>query len=105
MWLGVQLRVVVVPVQPQRQRLDDADGAVLPRRIVYLVALERDGRHLAAFSANQHEAFFAEAFDLRLASGEPSWSGCAAFGLERWLLAFLVEHGPSPSGWPREVLP
>ena len=59
-----------------------------------------DGRHLAVFSANQHEAFFGEAFDLRLASSAPAWSGCAAFGLERWLLAFLVEHGVDERSWP-----
>ena len=58
-----------------------------------------DGRRLAVFSANQHEAFFGEAFGLRLPSEKPCWSACAAFGLERWLLAFLVQHGADPAGW------
>jgi seryl-tRNA synthetase len=64
-----------------------------------------DGRRLAVFSANQHEAFFGDAFDVRLASGQPAWSACAAFGLERWLLAFLVEHGLDERDWPKEVAP
>ena len=33
-------------------------------------------------------------------TGEPAASGCVAFGLERWLLAFLVAHGPDAAAWP-----
>lgn len=55
---------------------------------------------LAAASFNHHESFFGEAFDIRLPDGTPAASGCVAFGLERWLLAFLVTHGPDPGAWP-----
>ncbi|MDQ6829530.1 MAG: hypothetical protein M3081_11740 [Gemmatimonadota bacterium] len=48
------------------------------------------GRSIAAASFNDHESFFGEAFDIRLASGEPAATGCVAFGLERWLLAALT---------------
>lgn len=58
------------------------------------------GRRLAVASFNHHEAFFGEAFDIRLAGGAPAASGCVAFGLERWLLAYLVAHGPDPRRWP-----
>lgn len=58
------------------------------------------GRRIAAASFNHHETFFGEAFDIRLPDGTPASSGCAAFGMERWLLAFLVAHGPDPVGWP-----
>lgn len=54
----------------------------------------------AAASFNNHERFFGEAFDIRLPDGGPAASGCVAFGLERWLLALLVAHGPEPAGWP-----
>jgi len=59
-----------------------------------------DGREIAAASFNNHEAFFGECFDIRQAGGEPAVSGCVAFGLERWLLAYLVAHGPDAAGWP-----
>jgi hypothetical protein len=49
-----------------------------------------DGDTVAAASFNLHEQFFGDAFDIRLASGEPSYTACVAFGLERWLLAALV---------------
>jgi hypothetical protein len=54
----------------------------------------------AAASFNDHEAFFGEAFRIRLPDGAIAASGCTAFGVERWLLAFLVAHGTDPENWP-----
>jgi seryl-tRNA synthetase len=59
-----------------------------------------DGRPLAIASFNDHELFFGEAFSISLPDGSPAWSGCVAFGLERWLMAVLVTHGVEPSDWP-----
>ena len=58
------------------------------------------GRRVAAASFNDHERFFGTCFDIRQPHGEPAASGCIAFGLERWVLAFLVAHGPDPAAWP-----
>jgi seryl-tRNA synthetase len=55
---------------------------------------------IAASSFNLHETFFGEAFDIRLPDGKPATTACVAFGLERWLLAFLVRHGPDAAEWP-----
>lgn len=57
-------------------------------------------RSTAAASFNNHEEFFGAAFGITLATGEAASSGCVAFGLERWLLAFLVAHGVDRAGWP-----
>ena len=51
-----------------------------------------DGDTVAAASFNLHEQFFGDAFDIRLATGEPAHTACVAFGLERWLLAALVHE-------------
>ena len=59
-----------------------------------------DGRPLAIASFNDHELFFGEAFGITLPDGTPAWSGCVAFGLERWLLAVLATHGVDPFDWP-----
>jgi seryl-tRNA synthetase len=59
-----------------------------------------DGRPLAIASFNDHELFFGEAFGITLADGTPAWSGCVAFGLERWLLAILAMYGVDPTRWP-----
>ena len=61
------------------------------------------GRTIAAASVNDHEAFFGDAFDIRIEGGAPASSGCIAFGLERWLLAVLAAYGPHSRDWP--VLP
>lgn len=61
-----------------------------------------DDQSTAAASFNNHERFFGEAFDIALETGEPASSGCVAFGLERWVLAFLVAHGVDRVAWPRE---
>jgi seryl-tRNA synthetase len=60
-------------------------------------------RPLAIASFNDHELFFGQAFGITLVEGGPAWSGCVAFGLERWVLAFLVTHGVDPSSWPLTV--
>ena len=59
-----------------------------------------DGRPLAIASFNDHELFFGDAFGISLADGMPAWTGCVAFGLERWLLAVLASYGVDPRNWP-----
>ena len=65
-----------------------------------LVVPLRPGQSLAIASFNHHQDFFGEAFDIRLDDGTPATSGCVAFGLERWALAFVAAHGADPEGWP-----
>lgn len=47
------------------------------------------GRSLAIASLNFHRNFFGERCDIRTADGEPAFTGCVAFGIERWLHALL----------------
>ena len=61
------------------------------------------GRRIAVASTNLHEDFFGRAFEIRGETGAPASSGCVAFGLERWLLAFLVAHGPDAVAWPIRI--
>ncbi len=58
------------------------------------------GARVAASSFNLHGGFFGQVFDIRLPSGIPATTACVAFGLERWLLAFLVRHGVDAATWP-----
>jgi seryl-tRNA synthetase len=52
------------------------------------------GTQLAVSSFNLHETFFAHRFELRLPDGTDAYSGCIAFGLERWALALALALGP-----------
>jgi seryl-tRNA synthetase len=50
---------------------------------------------LAVASFNLHETFFGQRFAMTLAGGTDAHSACVAFGLERWVLAFLEQRGPA----------
>ena len=66
-------------------------------------ALLPGGERLAVGSLNYHTDFFGRAFDVQLEGGGPMHSVCIAFGLERWVHAFLQQHGRDPKGWPDVV--
>jgi seryl-tRNA synthetase len=51
------------------------------------------GGDLAIGSLNFHRNFFGERCDIRLADGSHAFSGCAAFGLERWMAALAAQFG------------
>lgn len=57
------------------------------------------GGDLAIASINFHKEFFGQTFQLSTASGVAS-SGCVAFGLERWIFAFIQTYGFDESKWP-----
>jgi seryl-tRNA synthetase len=63
----------------------------------YELRLDGGAGALAAASFNLHETFFADRFDIVLEDGTPAHSGCAAFGIERWALAFLQQRGADAS--------
>jgi hypothetical protein len=60
-------------------------------------------RTLACGSFNLHENFFGKTFSITAANGEPAFTGCVAWGLERWVLACFTQHGFEPSRWPAGV--
>lgn len=75
---------------------DISRGRRLMQQLKHLkdeLRLRVDARHVAVASFNSHETFFGSRFDIRLADGTTASSGCAAFGLERWTLAFLAQRG------------
>jgi seryl-tRNA synthetase len=62
-----------------------------------------EDRRLAVGSLNYHTDFFGRAFDVAVGDAGPMHSVCIAFGLERWVYAFLAQHGSDPSAWPEPV--
>ena len=54
---------------------------------------------LAIGSTNFHRNYFGEAFRIER-NGEDAFSGCIAFGLERWIYAILDHYGEDPGNWP-----
>jgi seryl-tRNA synthetase len=80
-----------------------------PRRVMQKLSpvkheiLYRDTLAIASF--NFHRTFFGDRFRIRTPSGEPVYSGCVAFGLERWLSACLQEYGARLEQWPAALRP
>jgi hypothetical protein len=62
-----------------------------------------DHERLAVSSLNYHTDFFGRAFDVSLEGGGAMHSVCVGFGLERWVYAFLAQHGSRSSEWPDVV--
>jgi hypothetical protein len=54
-------------------------------------------RTIACASFNYHEQFFGSRFNVKTAAGEDVHTGCAAFGLERFVYACLSQLGMSES--------
>ena len=64
-----------------------------------LAPLPHEGHLLAIGSFNMHGEFFTRPFDIRL-DGARAHTGCVGFGLERWIYAFVAQHGADPEAWP-----
>ena len=54
---------------------------------------------LAIGSVNFHRNYFGDVFQITRAGAEV-YSGCIAFGLERWMFAFLSHFGIDERDWP-----
>jgi len=76
---------------------------VLPLKYELRLPCDERGGAFAVASFNHHLDFFGRRFEIGLASGAIAHSGCVAFGLERWTLAFLARHGIDPNAWPARV--
>jgi seryl-tRNA synthetase len=57
------------------------------------------GQGLAIGSINFHRNYFGESFRISR-EGKEAFSGCVAFGIERWIYAFLVRYGTNEAEWP-----
>lgn len=56
-------------------------------------------KELSIGSVNFHKNYFGEAFEIS-SRGEEAFSGCVAFGLERWIHAITDTYGPEEKNWP-----
>lgn len=65
-----------------------------------IAALLPDNSRLAVGSLNYHSDFFGRAFDVQVDGAAAMHSVCIAFGLERWVHAFAMQHGLDEERWP-----
>jgi seryl-tRNA synthetase len=62
-----------------------------------------EDNRLAVGSLNYHTDFFGRAFNVLVEGDGPMHSACIGFGLERWVYAFLAQHGDNPAFYPPVV--
>ncbi|HEY7954638.1 MAG TPA: hypothetical protein VII38_05060 [Polyangia bacterium] len=60
-------------------------------------------RTIACGSFNLHENFFGKTFGITADDGQPAFTGCVGWGLERWVLAAFTQHGFTPARWPEAL--
>lgn len=63
----------------------------------------RGSERLAVGSHNYHSDFFGRVFNVEVEGAGAMQSVCVGFGLERWVYAFLEQHGADPRRWPDPV--
>lgn len=68
-----------------------------------LVVPITEDRRIAIASANLHKDHLCHRFEIHGEDGEIGTSTCAAFGLERVLLALIAHHGHDLDAWPDAV--
>jgi seryl-tRNA synthetase len=83
-----------VQVQTATDPFFDSSGSRALTQALFPVKEEfvYDGS-LAVASVNFHRNFFGERCDIRTADGEPAFTGCVAFGIERWISALSTHFG------------
>lgn len=59
-------------------------------------------KSLSVSSSNFHSTTFGSAFGIKTGK-RPAVTGCMAFGLERWVFAFLAQYGLDASRWPARL--
>ncbi|MGM0595868.1 MAG: hypothetical protein ACQES9_02415 [Myxococcota bacterium] len=55
----------------------------------------------AAASFNWHQNFFGSKFKITTSKGQEAGTACTAFGIERWVYAFLSQYGLEKANWPQ----
>ncbi len=64
-----------------------------------MIFLKGSPEELSIGSINFHKNYFGEGFGIKV-NGETAFSGCVAFGMERWIYALTKIYGTDESKWP-----
>ncbi|MNG03920.1 Amino acid--[acyl-carrier-protein] ligase [compost metagenome] len=84
----------VVPSMQKFKKIQVEEESKLELQLAY-----GPDNYLAVASFNLHGTTFTEPFDIRVKSTPHTVTGCVGFGLERWVLGFMAQHGTDPNEW------
>lgn len=60
-------------------------------------------KSISTASYNLHGKAFTDPFNISVENCEDTVTACVGFGLQRWVLAFLLQYGLNEESWPEEV--
>lgn len=60
-------------------------------------------KSISTASYNLHGKAFTDPFNISVENCEDTVTACVGFGLQRWVLAFLLQHGLNEESWPEKV--
>jgi seryl-tRNA synthetase len=64
-----------------------------------MIFMKDSPEELSIGSINFHKDYFGEGFNIKV-KGETAFSGCVAFGMERWIYALTKVYGTDEAKWP-----
>lgn len=83
--------------------MDKANYQLMANSKYELVAVtEKKDVSIASF--NDCGEMLCERFQIKGENDKPLYSGCAAFGIDRWVQVFLQTYGRNKTNWPDEML-
>lgn len=62
-----------------------------------------DKKVISTASFNLHGKAFTDPFNIGLRGCNDTVTACVGFGLQRWVIAFVTQHGWNEEAWPEEV--
>jgi seryl-tRNA synthetase len=65
-----------------------------------MIFCKNEAEELSIGSINYHKNYFGDGFDIKV-NNQTAFSGCVAFGLERWIYAITKVYGTDQSQWPK----
>jgi seryl-tRNA synthetase len=102
---GVRCRIVTAsdPFFATTTQKKRAYQTVMGLKYELLVHLPYSNEWLAVASFNNHEDNLVSKFHIKHAAEEPLFSGCVAYGYERFTYALFSQFGASLADWPETV--
>jgi seryl-tRNA synthetase len=97
-----ELRGVVEPGHDPFFLRGDRPECELDPNPKFELRLDLPYRHgdFACASFNISGTFFGVTSNITRSDGGTAWTGCTAFGIDRWAWAVLAQHGSDPDRWP-----
>lgn len=70
----------------------------------YELVAVTEKKDVSIASFNDCGEMLCERFHISGEDGLPLYSGCAAFGIDRWVQVFLQTYGRNRKDWPKDML-